>query len=215
MTPDNNTPKHERKDYLYTITKAGIGSIPVIGAAASELFSMLITSPLENRRMQWMQKVEKRLRLLENDQQISIEKLQKNQVFIDTVMQASQAAIRTHQKEKLDALVNAIENSAMDIAPDEIYQQIFLNYIETFTVLHFTVLNFLEGVAIGQKSGSEIIKDKFTQEGVENYIYEHVWNDLESKGLVTEESGISISFQVRRTPLGNMFIDFISSRYDK
>jgi hypothetical protein len=41
-------------DYAYAAAKAGLGSIPIIGAAASELLGFIITTPLEKRRQKWM-----------------------------------------------------------------------------------------------------------------------------------------------------------------
>ena len=216
MTTNKYTPPNpDKKETLYRVVKAGLGSIPYVGAAASELLTLLMTPPLEKRRDQWMQKVGERLSSLEDDGYISLKELQKNEEFISTVMQASQTAIRTHQEEKLKILLNAIENSAMNNVPQEIYQQIFLNFIDAFTVFHIKVLHFLTGIAIGKKSGLEIVKEEFVKEGVEKFLCDHVWKDLESKGLVTDQSDNSIPFQVRRTPLGNQFIDFITSRYEK
>jgi hypothetical protein len=42
--------KATASDFGYTAAKAVLGSIPLAGAAAAELFGFLITPPLEKRR---------------------------------------------------------------------------------------------------------------------------------------------------------------------
>lgn len=42
--------KPKMEDIPYSLIKAGLGSIPLLGSAAIELFSLVITPPLEKRR---------------------------------------------------------------------------------------------------------------------------------------------------------------------
>lgn len=49
--------KTTSKDALYAATKAVLGSIPLLGSAASELFGLVVTPPLDKRRQQWMNEV--------------------------------------------------------------------------------------------------------------------------------------------------------------
>ena len=51
-----------------------------------------------------MQSIGKGLQQLEDKQRTLIDDLKTNDAFIDTVMQASQAAVRTSQNEKKEAL---------------------------------------------------------------------------------------------------------------
>ncbi|MCH7792485.1 MAG: hypothetical protein IID31_09430 [Planctomycetes bacterium] len=120
----------------HAIAKAALGSIPLAGAAASELFAFVITSPLERRRDEWMHAVAERLGALEDRRAESLTYLQYDESFLDTVLQASQIALRTHHKEKRHALLNAITNAAMPHAPDESERQMFLGMIDAFTVWH-------------------------------------------------------------------------------
>lgn len=59
-----------------------------------------------------------------------IESLKENQVFLTTVMHATTAALRNHQKEKLEALQNAVLNSAMNIDVDENLQLLFWDLVD-------------------------------------------------------------------------------------
>src|SRR5260370_7181085 len=49
--------------------------------------------------------------------------------------------MRSHQREKLQALRNAVLNVAAGTAPDENLQLVFLNYLDTLTPLHLTLLD--------------------------------------------------------------------------
>lgn len=58
-------PKSTAGDVGYTAVKAGLGSIPVAGAAATELLGLVAPSPLEKRKNIWMEKTGDALRQLE------------------------------------------------------------------------------------------------------------------------------------------------------
>ena len=122
MTKTHEVPEATLEDRLHTLAKAGIASIPVAGAAASELFTIILAPPLEKRRVEWMNDVAERLKELEEHGELNLEDLQDNETFITTVMQASQAAIRNHQSEKREALRNAVLNAALPQAPEESLQ---------------------------------------------------------------------------------------------
>lgn len=146
MTTENDglePPTSSAGDKVHALAKAGIGSIPLVGAAATELFQMVIAPPLERRRQAWMEAVAEGLRRLEQEKGIDIERLKDNDAFIDTVMQASQVALRNSQQEKLDALRNAVLNSATPQPIEESRQQMFLNLVDVLTAWHIRILKLL------------------------------------------------------------------------
>lgn len=144
MTKTHDVPEATLGDRLHTFAKAGIASIPVVGAAASELFTVILTPSLEKRRVEWMNDVAERLKELEERGDLNLEDLQNNETFITTVMQASQAAVRDHQSEKREALRNAVLNAALPNAHEESIQQYFINLIDTFTVWHIRLLDLFK-----------------------------------------------------------------------
>lgn len=141
MTISHDVPTATLGDRLHALARAGLGAVPALGSAATELFTAIIAPPLETRRIEWMNKVADHLQQLEERGAFKLEELQGNDAFITTVMQASQAAIRNHQSEKLDALRNAVLNAALPQAPEESLQQHFINLIDTFTVWHLRLLD--------------------------------------------------------------------------
>jgi len=138
-----SVPKETAGDHLHTLARAGISAIPVAGGPAVELFQMLIEPPVRKRQREWMESVAEGLRQLEVHQHCVVEDLKDNDVFIDTVMQASQAAIRTANQEKCAALRNAVLNAATQNCPDETRQQVFVSLVDRFTVWHLRVLVLL------------------------------------------------------------------------
>jgi hypothetical protein len=140
----NQPPKRSTGDLLHAGVRGGLGAIPFGGTAAIELFNSVVTPPLERRRDEWRQSVADRLHHLENAGYVTLGDLQENEVFITAAMQATQAALRNHQREKLDALRNAVINAAMPDAPDDSLQQVFIQLVDSFTVWHLRILSFLQ-----------------------------------------------------------------------
>lgn len=130
-------------DHSHALARAGLGSIPMVGNAAVELFGALIMPPLQKRQREWMEAVGAGLRTLEA-KGVSLDGLRDNPEFVDTVLQASQAAMRTSQQEKREALRNAVLNSAMPHSPDESKRHLFVNWLDTLTVWHLRTLRLFD-----------------------------------------------------------------------
>src|ERR1700722_8641479 len=135
-------PKPTGRDAAVAIVRAGIGSIPVVGAAATELFSWFFRPAVERRREEWMGSVGETLEQLKS-RGVDLEALQSDEAFVDVVAQATHIAMRNHQEEKREALRNAIANSALQQTPDESKRQMFLQYIDMFTVWHLKVVGLI------------------------------------------------------------------------
>jgi len=58
--------------------------------------------------------------------------LGQNEAFISAVPDGSQAAVRTHYRDKLEALRNAVLNVAIGRTPDEDEQAVFFGYVVNF-----------------------------------------------------------------------------------
>jgi hypothetical protein len=138
-------PKESKTDVAHALAKGMISAVPLVGAPAAELFSLVVTPPLERRRADWLNAIAERLRELETKVQgFKIEALKDNPLFITAVMHATIAALRNHQKEKLDALQNAVVNSARGVDIEENLQLLFLNMIDELTPLHLRVLSYFD-----------------------------------------------------------------------
>jgi len=79
--------------------------------------------------------------LEEKVEELDLSALEQDQTFVTTTIQGSRIALSTHQKEKIDALRNAILNSALPGSPDENLQSIFLGLVDDFTIWHIYALD--------------------------------------------------------------------------
>lgn len=224
-----NKPKAEAEDAVHTIVKAGLSAIPLLGGPAAEIFSAIIIPPLSKRRDEWIESIVKSLKAIEEKvDDFNIETLFQNEMFITTVTHASQAAIRNHQKEKLEALRNAVLNAALPNAPEEDIQLMFLNFVDTLTPWHLRILKFFDNPQEwGRKnsiiypswamgSPSTVLEHTFPELKERRDFYDQVAKDLFVRGLMNIESlHITITLQgmlaSHTTDMGKQFIDFITS----
>lgn len=135
-------PTEEGEGKAVAIARAATVSLPVAGDAAGELIPLLFTAPLERRRQQWMKEVAGALSYLEENRGVRLDYLQSNESFITVLVQASQAAVRTHQQEKLKALGNAVTHSALGVGISEDLQLLFVRFVDELTPSHFVLLKF-------------------------------------------------------------------------
>lgn len=212
----------------HRVARIMIGAVPVLGGAGVEIFNSIIDTPMNERRMQWMNQVGNALNDLIEKSVLTEQGLQHNETFITTVSQASMLAIRSHQQEKLEALRNAVLNVAIGHGPEEDLRQLFLNFIDVCTVTHIRLLSLMNGPEEwGQKHGVEFpsswsmggiaqaIEHAFPDLRGKERIYKVIWGDLYQRGLInTDGLGTTMSRQGilarRTTELGAKLIDFLS-----
>ena len=56
---EQEKPKKSTDDAVRAIVKAGISAIPIAGAPAAEIFSLVVTPPHERRRDEWIESIGK------------------------------------------------------------------------------------------------------------------------------------------------------------
>jgi len=226
-------PKKSAGDVIHAIAKAGISAIPIAGAPAAEIFALVVTSPLERRRDEWIESIGDGLKeLAQKVEGFKFEDLAKDETFITTLTHASQAAVRNHQKEKLEALRNAVLNAALPNAPEEDLQLMFLNFVDSFTPWHLVILKFFNdpkewgqkhGVSFREKlsmrSLSQVLEETIADLKGKQEQYHLFVKDLFLRGLMTTESldtplyrnGVNGVLASRTTAMGKQFLIFISS----
>ena len=220
------------EDIAHGIAKALMASLPVVGPLVYELFGMVVTPPIEKRRIEWMNDISAKLQDLADRKGFDIATLSSNDSFIYAVVTATTIALRTSDKEKILALQNIVlKVSTQSNHTEDYYPHIFLNLIDTLTGLHIKVLKFF--VDAGHYADVEWIKGHFPGEhGAKiSDIYAHVnrdWDgdvdllskiskDLFNQGLII---GWGADADIRTlntlalkgrgaTPLGENFINYI------
>jgi hypothetical protein len=199
--------------------KALIGLIPVVGGPLVEVFQHLVQPPLERRRLEWMRNVAEDIQKLRDDGVVTFEELQNNEAFISALTQASTAAVRTHQAEKLKALRNAIRHIATGQGPEETVQHLLLAFIDEFSEMHLRILAFARaprppnGIMGGGLN--TVLENNIPVLRSQRALYDQLWKDLYLRGLVGSErlhvmmtgSGLA---ERQTSQLGEALLDFIA-----
>jgi len=215
-------PKMTVTDGVHKIGKALVSLTPGVGGAAVELYETLWKAPLDKRMASWTKLIAEGLGKIEQN----FEKLAENPVFVSNVFYATQAALRTHQKDKLEALRNAVLNSTLPTAPNEDLQLIFINLLDSMTVSHIRVLEFLA-------DPRSYLKGKVSdQEGVRGHplypylekafpemnrtFYMMIVDQLKARGLteVNVDQKAEKLFKVHTTGLGRDLVQFIKAPFE-
>jgi len=213
-------------DYAHAGVRAGLSMAPYLGGPLAEFFTMVVTPPLERRCEAWMIEIYTRLKKLE--EQIAgfkIEDLAQNENFISTLFYATQAAMRTHQKEKLDALRNAVINSALRLNIDENLQLMFLNLVDRYTPWHLMIMQFLDNPrGYGESRGiqypnwgmggtAKVLEHTFPELQGKRAIYDQIVKELFTNGFLHSDTflhaTLSDMFAPETTDMGKQFLQFI------
>jgi len=228
MMAKYDPPKPDKKDNRNHYVKGALAAIPYVGGLAAALFEDIIPSSLEKRTRQYMEEIGLGLEDLEKRGAIDIEELRDNEQFISITLQAARIALRTHQKEKLEALRNAALNSALPNPPEESLQTIFLNLVDTLTEWHIKILklfrdpkswfqkNNLPLKTSGLKIRLDLVRLAFPELAQEGFLVDHIWQDLIEKRLI-KPAGLGDGILDRdiiealNSRLGIEFLDFISN----
>lgn len=227
----HNQPKSDIRDYAYAIVKGAISSIPfpLLPGIASEVLSLLIASPLSKRQAEWMDMIVQGLiELQEKVEGFRIEDLSDSDNFVTMVLQATQVALRNHQEEKLDALRNAVLNSALPNSPDDDVQLIFLNMIDSLTTWHLRLLALFNNPTKWAEANdkpfpqgwyaggvSQVIEHAYPELARHSELLGKIVQDLRTEGLADIPIGTMMTrsgmIEPRSSGLGKRFLAFIST----
>lgn len=221
-------PEKTGKDTAHSIAKIAMSAVPVVGGTAGRIFEMVVATPFSKRTKEWMQSVEERIEELLKRKSLTVEELQSNPEFISVLTRASRLAILTHQEEKLEAFRNAILNTAIPTTPDEALREMFLNWIDSFTVWHIRILQLFVGPEKWFKEHNLTFPESHFGGSLEGVVLtafpdlkdkpeflDQVWKDLQSRGLldISLKSMMTARGQrdARLKEQGKLFVEFIST----
>jgi hypothetical protein len=219
-------PSQTNAELMQAIVRAGLSVVPA-GAAVAELLAFLQPT-FDRRRDVWLQQLADGFQELKDRLDAAeFEVLRHNQLFITVVFNATQAAMRTHQPEKLEALRAAVMNSALPMAPDEHEQLMFIRFVDELTALHLRVLSYLRDPAawfarhniprpdIYMGSRNTILEAALPELRGQAEVYGQVNRELSARGLALDTGTGMVSqqalYDLRTTALGNRFLDFITA----
>lgn len=217
----------DKKDKALSTVKTIVSAVPYAGAPVVELLNAIVTPSLQKRRDKWFQGVGERLEKLEEEQNGILEQLADSDIFVDISLKTTELALKTSEDEKLEALRNALLNSIFNDTIDISLQQIFLGYVDTFTVWHIKLLKLFDNPSIYKDklqnfysgSLSQVIQVAYPELTTDEEFTRQIFKDLYSKGLLNTESlagmmTVDGMLAKRTTTMGQKFIKYISESHN-
>jgi hypothetical protein len=212
-------PNVSAADRAWSIVRAGLSAIPGVGGPAAELFGMAIQEPHARRRDAWLEDLWRDLVLLEaRVDQFSAQSALAEDELVETVVRATQTALRTSAQEKLHALRAAVLNTALAPARDadeQYMRQLFLRCIEDLPardlawVIHLRDsyarhTMYLENYILSRPNAAlRFVASAFSTKAQ----VQRLWTkELRRRGLIRADFA---SFWTL-TPLGDKFVRFVT-----
>jgi hypothetical protein len=141
---DTPLPPHkDAKDVALGLVRTVVSAVPGFGGPAVELLGLVLKAPLERRRDEFLTDLGVQLAALESDGVVSLKQLSEDAVFVDNVLHATLAALRTRHQTKRDALRNAVLNSVLPGAPESDIQEILIGLVDSLVPWHLAILALL------------------------------------------------------------------------
>lgn len=132
--------KPTKGDAVHSGIHGTLSSIPLVGGALSTVFSFGVKSPLTARRDNFIISLDDRLKKLEKEGKVSLESLLIDDEFLDIAAQSIPIVIQNSSPEKINALRNAIINTALQIEIDKDSKFLYLNFINELTQTQIKIL---------------------------------------------------------------------------
>jgi hypothetical protein len=133
--------KSTGQEIVERAAEATLGSVPLVGAALAVTLVTTLNWRLEERREKWFTELADGVEELRQRMDgLSLESLAGNEMFTDAVVMATRTVEHTHQAEKIQALRNAVLNSAAPGAPDADTQAAMLALVDRFTPSHLRLV---------------------------------------------------------------------------
>lgn len=220
-------PSQTKGDTVQAIVRVGLSIIPP-GAAIAELIDLVIQPALSRRRDGWLNDLAADVdKLNERPNAATLEQLSQNEGFVTVMLSASAAAMRTHQREKLNALRAAVINTALGLAPDEHTQLMFIGFVEQLTALHLRILsyghdptgwferNHIPKPDIYMGPRGAVLEAALPELHGRADVYSQVANELSTRGLLSGSFSGMVSqqslYDKLTSPLGDRFLAFITA----
>jgi hypothetical protein len=222
-------PDQRKGEIAQAVAKAAVSLVPIAGGPLAELVGLVLQPAIGRRRDVWLGHLETAIEELQARRDApSIEELSENELFVTVVLNATQAALRTHQKEKLEALRAAVINAALPMAPGEQEQLMFTRLIDELTPLHLQILRFMRDPAdwfeqrnipkpeVTVGTWPLILVTAFPGLADDAAVFSQVMSELVALGLTgyrmtTVEISQQELLEKLTTPLGDRFLDFITA----
>lgn len=208
--------KEKALDTVEIVAKTALSVIPVGGALATSVYDTVKGNCLSKRQEQWKDALEERLSKLET----TLEDIGNNEFFTTALVKATELAMKTARKEKMEYLANSVVNS-LNPDIDEEKLIVFLSLLDKYTVSHIKIIYFFnnpkrfDGISSSSYmmgSPSTPLFQAFPE--LNNGLFKKMYDDLYTDGMVnTENLNVTMTgsgmVAKRTTQLGDDFLRFI------
>lgn len=170
------------------LLKGAVSAIPIVGGVISEVGNLYL-NPLEKRKKHWMNEVCRALEDIQNRFSRLPASLESDEAFVSFLYQATILALKNHQREKLEALRNALVSAADPESVSEDLRFQFLRCIDELSVTHLRLLTGLEKHAgqLARLEQLEQVYGKFqslTGLSLERAVFRSFLQDLDARFLI-------------------------------
>ena len=223
-------------DLTITAIEVGgaVGASLIPGASlilspAAILLAKALKVPIERRQHRYVEAIAAAVEVLRG-RMADVEERITSDAFVTAFLHAAHMSMRTHQREKRQALQNAVLNVAAGAAPDDDLQLVFLNLIDQFAPWHLRLLGFLDDPVTWLERHGRALPGSSSADGVSLVAYAFPELDvrdsstmiyldhLATQGLLHEAWNEWAPYRARGTrgasrtsDLGKQFLAFISS----
>jgi hypothetical protein len=213
--------------------EAALSVVPVAGGPLAVLWKQFAGAAYEKRRQAWSEEVSSAINdLLLRVHDLDAQLLGNNDRFLDALAYATATAVTTGQQEKIDALRNAVLNSALPSSISADRQAIFLHYIRDFTASHLKLLKLLADPPAWFEASDRDWPNLYAgglgsiiEAGIPEFIgqrdlYDQLGSDLAAAGM-TNTGGFHTTMTAsgltagRLTETGKAFLSFITEPCDR
>lgn len=144
-------------DKTHRIVRAAIGALPVLSGTALELLNSLIEDPFQSRRTEWLTALSNAINEMQPDLEKIKDDTKKHNAILSSIIQSTDVAIKTGDKEIHSALINVVLNNIASQDSDEELTSIYLHTIRQLTSSHFALLNLIKERQ-RYEHGSELVR---------------------------------------------------------
>lgn len=210
-----------------TGVEAGLSAVPLVGGPAAVVLKAALSRAYDRRTEDWLASLAEEVnRLSGRVDGLSVEQMSEDPVFVDAVVNATRAALASHNHEKLAALRNGVLHSLDNDAPSADEQARFFRLVDEFTAAHLRLLMFLDNPqGVFDRNGisppdlyagprSAMLEAALPEFADRSDWYELLFGDIRNASLVNGEltamqTGRSLLNPIT-TPLGKRFLAFIA-----
>jgi hypothetical protein len=216
-------------DKVYRLAAAVAAAASVVDyGATNALFQTFIKSPTERRTRQAIQLIMEAVNEIKERVKRTEEQLQDNEAFVSTIATAYSMASRTAEPEKLSAIKRSVVSSALESAPEEAVQQMYLSTLAGMTSIHLRLLPYFKTLSYFkvksfntshhrvQESYFEHVMP-FVPENTPRAFIERATRDLQAWGVIAIPAGAPQTMSgpnfitMMLTDFGNGLVEFIEA----